>query len=203
METQTDLTNYLIQEGVLKTKKIIDAFNYVDRADFVAFKDKDEPYGDFPLSIGYGQTISQPTTVVLMLELLEPKEGDKVLDVGSGSGWTTALLSHIAGKDGKVFGVEIVPQLIRFARRNLEKYNFKNEKIIQAGDTVGLAAEAPFDKILVSAAATKLPNDLVSQLKTGGRMVLPIENSLFLVEKFSDTNIKSTEYRGFVFVPLK
>lgn len=203
MNSQTDLTNYLIHEGTLKTKRIIDAFNYVNRADFVEFKDKDAPYGDFPLSIGYGQTISQPTTVALMLELLQLKEGDKALDVGSGSGWTTALLAFIVGKEGKVFGVEIVSELVEFARINLEKYNFENEEIIQAGDKLGLPEKAPFDKILVSAAAKELPEELVSQLKVGGRMVLPIENSLFLVEKISNKNIKSQEFRGFVFVPLK
>ncbi|KKU46623.1 MAG: Protein-L-isoaspartate(D-aspartate) O-methyltransferase [Parcubacteria group bacterium GW2011_GWB1_46_8] len=109
-----DLVTRLIQSNVLKTSAIIDAFKKIDRKDFVLEAFADEAYGNYPISIGGGQTISQPWTVAFMLELLNPLAGDRVLDIGSGSGWTTALLAHIvkdSKKQGKVFGIEIVPEL--------------------------------------------------------------------------------------------
>ena len=120
------LINHLINVGVLKTPEIIKAFYKIDRAFFVPKEFHDYAYEDYPLSIGYGATISQPYTVAFMLELLQPKKGEKILDVGSGSSWTTALLAHIVGIKGKIFGVEIVPELIKFAKDNLKKFKFSN-----------------------------------------------------------------------------
>src|SRR3989338_5684724 len=113
-------------------------FEKIDRADFVSSEYQAEANENYPLPIGFGQTISQPFTVAFMLKLLSPQEGDKVLDVGCGSGWTTALLANLVGKTGKVFGVEIIPELVSFCRKNLAKYNFPNAEIIQAGAELGL-----------------------------------------------------------------
>lgn len=198
-----ELIKHLISSNVLKSKNIIEAFEAVDRADFVLEQYLYEAYEDHPLQIGFGLTISQPTTVAFMLELLQPKAGDKILDVGSGSGWTTALLAKIIGPRGIVFGVEIIPELVDFGRKNLQKYKFLNAKISQAKNMLGLPKEAPFDKILVSAAADTLPEELVGQLKIGGRMVLPIKNSIWRIDKISATEISREEFPGFVFVPLK
>ncbi len=198
-----ELIKHLISSNVLKSKNIIEAFEAVDRADFVLEQYLYEAYEDHPLQIGFGLTISQPTTVAFMLELLQPTAGDKILDVGSGSGWTTALLAKIIGPRGIVFGVEIIPELVDFGRKNLQKYKFLNAKISQAKNMLGLPKEAPFDKILVSAAADTLPEELVGQLKIGGRMVLPIKNSIWRIDKISATEISREEFPGFVFVPLK
>lgn len=200
---QKNLVNYLIRSGVLKTAAIIEAFKKVDRADFVLLEFKDNPYGDYPLALGWGQTISQPTTVAFMLELLAPQKNEKILDVGSGSGWTTALLAAIVGEQGKVWGIEIVPQLAEFGKNNLKKYNFPQAEIILAEKELGLGKEAPFDKILVSAAAAELPRELAAQLKIGGRLVLPIKNSVWQIDKISENKFKKREFFGFVFVPLK
>ncbi len=200
---KNDLVNYLIVSNILKTRSIIKAFKKIDRADFVLSEYRSNPYKDIPLPIGYGQTISQPTTVTFMLELLQSKEGEKILDIGSGSGWVTALLSLIAGNKGRVWGLEIIPELVEFGNANLAKYNFKNSKIIQAGEKLGLVQEAPFDKIIVSAAGGILPDELVNQLKIGGRMVIPINNSIWQIDKISKNNIKRQEFPGFAFVPLK
>jgi len=191
-----------LENIVLRTDSIIDAFRAVDRRDFVLKECEREAYGDYPLPIGLGQTISQPTTVAFMLELLQPQEGDKILDVGSGSGWTTALLARIAGEKGKVLGLEKVPELVVLGKDNLAKYDFPNVEIRQAEQELGLKKEAPFDKILVSAAARTIPEELVKQLKTGGVMVIPINNDVLKIEKTSKKENRIQRFEGFVFVPL-
>lgn len=205
MEAQNleNLILALIHNGALKTPRIIEAFRGVDRADFVRTEDTSEAYEDYPLSIGHGQTISQPTTVALMLELLAPEAGDRVLDVGSGSGWTTAFLASIVGSKGRVFGLERIGQLVEFGRSNLGKYDFPWASIALARDELGLSSEAPFGRILVSAAADTLPQELVDQLKVGGRMVLPVQNSVWKIDKVSKAKLAKEEHPGFVFVPLR
>ena len=106
----SELVRHLIEEGYLKTERIIGAFSAIDRADFVLEEYKSEVYGDYPLPISYGQTISQPATVAFMLELLQPEAGDKVMDAGSGSGWQTAILASIVGEKGSVYAVERIPE---------------------------------------------------------------------------------------------
>jgi len=199
---QADLIDYLIASGVLKTPDIIRAFKKINRKDFILAADKDNPYGDYPLSIGYSQTISQPTTVVFMLELLQPRTGEKVLDVGSGSGWTTALIAEIIGQSGRVYGVEKVPELVEFGKNNLKRYDFSQAEILSASGKLGLPPKSPFDKILVSATANDLPQELIDQLKIGGRLVIPINNSIWQIDKISAQKIKQQEFPGFVFVPL-
>lgn len=203
MKTHGALVEHLIESGVLKTPTLIDAFYAIDRADFVRPESYHEAYGDYPLPIGGDGTISQPSTVAFMLELLAPKVGDTILDVGSGSGWTTALLAHVVGVKGRVWGVEIVPELVQFGTANLAKYDLPQAHILAAHeDALGLPERGPFDKILVSAAAQELSDTLIDQLKPGGRLVIPINNSVWNIEKKPDGSIKQTEYSGFVFVPL-
>lgn len=195
------LVEYLIEFGALRSSEIIDAFYKVDRADFVGYADSSDIYGDYPLQIGAGQTISQPSTVAKMLEMLAPKEGEKILDIGSGSGWTTALLASIAGEKGLVIGLERVGGLVKFGRGNLKKYGFKNVEIMRAGAKLGLANQK-FDRILVSAAADEFPNELASQLKTGGKLVIPIENYIYEVTKKDDDKLEILKHYGYRFVPL-
>ena len=150
---------------VLQSSELKDAFVAINRKDFVPEDYAEEAYEDYPLPLGStGQTISQPTTVAFMLELLDPRKGEKVLDVGSGSGWTTALLVRLVGESGEVIGVEIIPELVELGNNNLKKYNFKNAEILRAEKNIGLPKKAPFDKILVSAAAEDLPKKLMEQL---------------------------------------
>ncbi|MBI4123189.1 MAG: protein-L-isoaspartate O-methyltransferase [Parcubacteria group bacterium] len=197
-----DLVNLLRKGGVLKTQAIIEAFSHVDRKDFVLAEFQEYAYGDYPLPIAEEQTISQPTTVAFMLEQLQPQPGEKILDVGSGSGWTTALLAFLVGEKGRVFGLERIPELVAFGAQNLKKYDFPWATIAQAEKILGLVKEAPFDKILVSAAAQSFPENLLSQLKEGGVIVMPVQNAVWHVKKLSQGKTEIQKFEGFAFVPL-
>jgi len=196
------LVNMLIFAGALKTPTLIEAFRAVDRADFMPDEFRSEAYLDTALPIGSGQTISQPYTVAFMFELLNPQAGEKVMDVGSGSGWTTALLARIVGGKGNVFGVEIIPELVEMGRHNLSKYAFPHASISKAGKELGLPDEAPFDRILVSASAVEFPKKLVEQLKIGGTLVLPIRTAIWRVLKKTKDELDIQKHEGFAFVPL-
>jgi protein-L-isoaspartate(D-aspartate) O-methyltransferase len=196
-----ELVAHLKGRGVLDNSAIVAAFEAVDRIHFIRPQTQREAYGDHPLSIGHGQTISQPYTVAFMLDKLHPKKGQHILDVGSGSGWTTALLSHIVGNTGIVRGTEIVADLARFGRENLAKFDYPQGRIDPAGEAVGLPGKR-FDRILVSAAAAAIPATLIDQLERGGRLVIPVQSSIFRVLKDQAGRVTEEEFYGFSFVPL-
>jgi protein-L-isoaspartate(D-aspartate) O-methyltransferase len=158
---------------------------------------------DAAAPIGHGQTISQPYTVKKMLEWLAVEKGNRVLDVGSGSGWTTAILSRLVGADGYIYAVEIVPELLAFGKRNCEKLGIRNASFYAAGSTLGLPEFAPYDRILVSAAATEMKQELTEQLKPGGKLVLPVQNDIVEVSKDKDGRVQQMPHSGFAFVPLR
>lgn len=124
-------------------------------------------------------------------------------DIGSGSGWTTALLAHLVGSQGYVHAVEKVPELVQFGRENCQKAGIKNATFYQAGDELGLPDKAPFDRILVSAAADKLPGRLLEQLAAPGRLVVPVQNDVYVVDKNASGRVSKTSHGGFAFVPLR
>ncbi len=162
------------------------------------------PYADHdgPLPIGHGQTNSQPRTVAAMLRLLEVAPGQRVLDVGAGSGWTTALLAHLVSPSGAVHGVERVPELARFGAANLQATQQPWAQLVVATPGVyGLPALAPFDRILVSAEADRLPAELVEQLGEGGVMVIPVAGRMQRVRRRAGA-VDVTEHGGYRFVPL-
>lgn len=182
--------------------KIDLAFKALKRVNFLPPTAKLLAGFDMPLSIGHSQTNSQPTTVHRMLEWLDPQSGDKILDIGSGSGWTTALLAHIVGPKGQIYAVERVPELVEFGRKNATKAGVKNAEFSQSGKKFGLPEYAPFDRILVSASADKFPAELLDQLKPGGKLVIPVQSSILEVTKSKNGQIKTNEHPGFIFVPL-
>ncbi len=201
--TREGLLKHLVETTSVGTRKELErAFRVVDRKDFVPEKCADEAYEDYPLSIGFEQTISQPSTVAFMLGLLAVSPGQKVLDVGSGSGWTTALLAELVGKEGMVLGFEIVPGLVLLGQHNLAKYAFPQARIEKAGEELGRKKEGPFDRILISAAAEELSGRLLSQLKVGGILVAPIRDSIVKIVKHKDGSVEREKYPGFAFVPL-
>lgn len=182
--------------------RIDEAFEAVDRANFVPKDLRGLVDVDAPLPIGFGQTNSQPYTVRLMLEWLDAQPGEKVLDVGSGSGWTTALLAYLVGLKGRVYAVERVPELVEFGQENCQRARVKNARFFTAGDEFGLPEEVPFDRILVSASADELPQELIDQLKVGGKMVIPAQNDILEITKKSAANLNIEKHEGFAFVPL-
>lgn len=208
------LVDSLIQEGWLKTDSIKEAFKTIKRVDFLPEEMKNLAELNEALPIDYGQTISQPLVVAFMLEQLQPKPGEKILDVGSGSGWTTALLAQIvggvpangkAGGGGKVIAVEIVPELKEFGEKNVTKYNFIEKGIVNfvaTDGSKGYPEEAPFDKILASASSSSIPIAWKEQIKVGGKIVAPVGSSIWTILKKSETEFEEIEYPGFVFVPL-
>ncbi|MEX2514880.1 MAG: protein-L-isoaspartate O-methyltransferase [Candidatus Paceibacterota bacterium] len=203
-KSHNDLVDRLKDEtGVLETPRIERAFREIDRRDFVRDMYDVEAYEDYPIPIGQEQTISQPTTVVYMLELLSPQEGDTILDVGCGSGWTTALLGEIVGRHGRVVGMEIIEELAEFGQKNLARYELPQAEIRHGNPLKEKQPEAPFSRILVSAGTNHVPKALTDQLAVGGVMVIPIDESLVQVKKKSDDELLQKEVPGFVFVPLQ
>ncbi|KAB1643393.1 protein-L-isoaspartate O-methyltransferase family protein [Gulosibacter chungangensis] len=180
----------------------------VSRADFLPASQRGRADYDGPIRIGFGQTNSQPRTVASMLRLLDVQPGQRVLDVGSGSGWSTAILAELVGPSGQVIGVERVPELVErslkvlAARAKASAAACPTPEICQAQPGVlGWPEAAPFDRILVSAEARELPEQLVEQLAVGGRLVIPVRKTMMLVTKDAD-GIAVTHHGAYVFVPL-
>lgn len=199
------LVNELIRKGYLKTDLVIDAFSEINRVEFVKGEFEKEAEVDIPLPIGFGQTISQPLTVAFMFELLDPKRGQNILDIGSGSGWTTALLSYIVGEKGRVTALERISELSKWGKENVEKYKFVSKGIANffvSDGNFGFPENAPYDRILVSAMTKEIPEELKKQLKVGGKMIIPVNNDIWYLEKKNEDDFYKEEYPGFSFVPL-
>lgn len=178
------------------------AFEAIRREHFLPRAERRFAGQDRAIPIGYGQTNSQPTTVSNMLGLLDVEPGQRVLDVGCGSGWSSALLGVLVGPSGEVLGVELVPELVAWGRENLASYPMRWVSIRQATqETLGLPDLAPFDRILVSAEARAIPGQLVDQLVVGGLMVIPVAGRMTVVRRTSGGS--SVERHGYYsFVPL-
>lgn len=167
--------------------RVVAALAAIPRARFLPEAVRDRATLDEPLPIGHGATNSQPWTVQFMLELLHLPEGARVLDVGSGSGWTTALIGQLVGPKGSVLGLEAVPELVTFGRENLAAFHLPWAKIEPAiPGVLGAPDQGPFDRILVSADAHELPIDLEAQLAVGGRMVVPASGVMWVVDREHD-----------------
>ena len=202
------LVQQMVDRGAVKSESVRRAFLNVKRELFVRESDKENAYYDGALAIGFNQTISQPSTIAVMLEMLGAKEGGKVLEVGAGCGYVISLLSEIVGSKGKVFGIELVKELKEVAEKNIEKQGAGNVKIFKGDGTLGLAPEQPFDYILVSAACPYLPKPLFEQLKEEGAAVAPIGDSysqvMTRIRKIKGQMLKDEYLQNyFVFVPLR
>ena len=199
------LVNDLVRKGILRTSRAVDAFSEISRIEFVPEEFAMQADEDIALPIGYGQTISQPSTVALMIELLGTEEGDEILDVGSGSGWTMTLLAYIAGERGKVIGIERREALKKIGEHNVDKFKYIKDgraQIILGDGSKGFPDKAPFNRILVSAAVEVIPEELKKQLKIGGRMVIPVGGSIMRLKRKNEKEFSQEEYTGFSFVPL-
>jgi protein-L-isoaspartate(D-aspartate) O-methyltransferase len=204
-EQRKRLIFYLESVGILKSKRVKSALMAVPRDIFVPKKYRGEAYDDTPLPIGHGQTISQPLVVVVMTELLDVRSGHKILEIGAGSGWQAGLLGYLVGPAGKVWSIDRIPELVRFARENLRKAGIKNVDVIEGDGTLGLPGKK-FDRIIITAATPKIPNPLVDQLCDGGKIVAPVgnrfEQSMILAKKMGEELVELSRQWGYRFVPL-
>ena len=196
--------NQIVKRGITE-RNIINAFLHVPRHLFIAeaFSEKDA-YGDYPLGIGYNQTISQPYIVALMIQSLEINKKDTVLEIGTGSGYQTAILAELCDK---VFTVEYIPELNERARKVLNKnFNYTNIFMKVGDGKEGWREYSPFDKIIVSACADYIPEPLLKQLKVGGKMIIPkgteLYQKLLLIEKKGENSYNTKEITGCNFVKL-
>ncbi|MBI2628775.1 protein-L-isoaspartate O-methyltransferase [Candidatus Pacearchaeota archaeon] len=185
-------------------KKIIEAFNKVKRENFISEEFKEYTYEDITLSIGFGQTISQPFTIAFMLNLLEldkltKNNKLKILEIGSGSGYVLALISELVNKNSEIYGIERVKEIAEKSQDVLKEH--KNIVVIHRNGFNGLKEKAPFDRILISAACPRIPRQLFEQLNENGILVASVKNSVFQFKKQKNTII-TKEFPGFVFVPL-
>lgn len=199
------LVSYLIEKGHLKNISVIQAFLEINRQIFISSKYHSYVNKNVVIPIGFGQTNSQPSTVAFMLELLDINSGHKILDIGSGSGWTTSLLSYLVGEEGKIIAVEIIEELKELGEKNAEKFNFVSNgraSFFKSDGNNGWRKGAPYDRILVSAEAKNIPVTLLDQMKINAKMVIPINNSIWLIEKKTDTIFSKQEFKNFLFVPL-
>lgn len=196
MESNKKLVDYLKRSGVLKEKKLEKAMREIDRGLFC----ERSPYADNAQPIGFGATISQPSTVVMMTQALKVKDEDKVLEVGTGSGYQAALLWAMGCR---VFSIERKREVLEKAKANLEKVG-ADVKLILGDGSLGWEEEAPYNAIIVTAAAPAVPNQLISQLKDGGRLVIPVGRiiqKMKVIEKNKD-RLKEKSLGFFQFIPL-
>ncbi|MBE8540312.1 protein-L-isoaspartate O-methyltransferase [Geoglobus acetivorans] len=187
------------------SEKVARAILEVPRHLFVPPEVRSEAYNDYPLLIGHGQTISAPHMVAIICELLDLEEGDKVLEVGAGSGYHAAVVSRIVGADGVVISVERIPELADRARKTLKALGYTNVKVVVGDGSIGYEPEAPYDKIYVTASAPRIPAKLLMQLKNGGRMVIPVGDfiqHLHVVDRDEYGQIKTRNWGAVRFVPL-
>eukprot|EP01047_Picozoa_sp_COSAG01_P008062 COSAG01_NODE_313_length_19043_cov_3.917177_1_plen_206_part_00 len=196
-----NLIAHLSMNKTLKSEAIKQAFVEIDRAYFIPHHLQSQAYMDQPLAIGEGQTISQPTTVAIMLEALDVKVGQRVLDIGSGSGWSAALVAYLVGESGQVTGLERHEKLLIQSRLNIRKWHMPQLCLYLAHDRLGMP-ESSFDRILVSAAAPSFPGQLLNQLNPNGILVIPIQNDILICKKDSHGNVTQQSLSGFRFVPL-
>lgn len=202
-EREAMVERHLKRRGIIE-QAIIDAFLAVQREEFVAPEHAHLAYGDHPLPIEAGQTISQPYIVALMIEAAGIKPGDRVLEVGAGSGYAAAVIGRIADR---VIAIERQHDLVELAAQRLERLGYPNVTIVEGDGTKGLPDEAPFDAILIAASGSHVPRALVNQLAPGGRLVMPIGDpgaaqELIKVTKAADGTLKQEGLGGVRFVPL-
>jgi protein-L-isoaspartate(D-aspartate) O-methyltransferase len=199
------MVDRLVSAGYLNTPKVIDVMRRVERHRFVPAEVRVNAYDDTPLPIGSKQTISAPHMVSMMTEYLDVHEDSKILEVGAGSGYQAAILAELAPL-GFVYTVERVKLLAEKTSVVLQELNYGNIKVITGDGTLGYPQEAPFDRIIVTAAAPKIPKPLVEQLAGGGRLLIPVGGrwyqELIRVDKDEEGGTTEKSYGGCVFVPL-
>ncbi len=199
-----DLINYLKNSRFLNDDNVESAFRDIPRHEFVPTSELGRAYYNEPLGIMKDQTISQPGVVSRMTEWLDLKDGQKILEIGTGSAWQTAILSYLVGT-GTVYSIEIHSELVKFARENLEKFRLDNAHVILGDGSLGYPKESPYDRIIITAACTEIPLPLFEQLGENGLIIAPVGNSsqsLVLLKKTPEGIVEIKNQPNYIFVPL-
>jgi protein-L-isoaspartate(D-aspartate) O-methyltransferase len=204
-QSQLDnLINFLKNMKFLTDGNVESAFRNIPRHEFVPPSELDRAYYNEPLPIMKNQTISQPGVVSRMSEWLDVKDGQNILEIGTGSSWQTAILSYLVGT-GSIYSVEIHPELAKFARENLEKFKLENTHVILGDGSMGYLKASPYDRIIITAACMEIPSPLLDQLNNNGLLIAPVgdsSQSLVLLKKTSKGIIEVKNESNYIFVPL-
>lgn len=205
--THEYLLNYLTtgKHKLIRQPLMKNAFRKIRRDDFVPDELKSVAFEDRDLDIGFGETLTKPTTVAAMLNLLNLPYGGRILDIGTGSGWVAALLAMLVGEEGEVISLERVQFLADIARVNLSRYEkIKNVRIVFRDGAYGMPEKAPYDAIHVSVAFASVPEVLLKQLKISGKMIIPnLDGDIRLIERTKAQEFRELTYRGFLFKQMK
>ncbi len=199
-----DLINTLRSSRFLNDDNVESAFRDIPRHEFVPTSELNRAYHNEPLAIMKDQTISQPGVVSRMTEWLDLKDGQKILEIGTGSGWQTAILSYLVGT-GNVYSVERHSELVKFASENLEKFRLDNAHVILGDGSLGYPKESPYDRIIITAACTEIPLPLLEQLDENGLIIAPVgdsSQSLVLLKKTHEGIVEIKNQSNYIFVPL-
>jgi protein-L-isoaspartate(D-aspartate) O-methyltransferase len=203
-KTINDLIIYLKNSKFLTDNRVESALRNIPRHEFILESELDYAYNNEPLPIMKNQTISQPGVVTRMTEWLDVKDGQKILEIGTGSGWQSAILSYLVGS-GSIYSIERHPELVKFAQENLKKLDIDNVHVILADGSIGYSEESPYDRIIITAACSEIPLPLLDQLKENGLILAPVgdsSQSLVLLQKTSKGMIEIKKQSKYVFVPL-
>ena len=195
---------YLKNSKFLTDERVESALHQIPRHEFVPESELDYAYDNEPLPIMKNQTISQPGVVTRMTEWLDVKDGQKILEVGTGSGWQSAILSYLVGS-GSIYSIERHPELVKFAQKNLKKLKIDNVHVILGDGNLGYSKESPYDRIIITAACTEIPSSLFDQLSENGLIIAPVgdsSQSLVLQKKTSKGMVEIKKQSKYVFVPL-
>ena len=198
-----DMIEFQIKQRGINQPRLLQAFNNIPRHLFINDDYQDDAYRDGPIPIGYGQTISQPYIVAYMISELDLRSSDHILEIGTGCGYQAAILSFLVSS---VISIEIIPELAERARQVLSRLGIRNVKVLTADGSLGCEDQAPFNAILVSAAAPQVPAPLLKQLKDGGRLILPVGSRGFQqLEIWTRSGLEFNVRRALpvAFVPLR
>jgi len=200
--TKQGLINSWQKRGLISDQRVLEAFRTISREQFVPSGFESKAYRDAPLEIGYGQTISQPFTLLSMIELLNVTKTDKVLEIGAGSGYGAAILGQLASQ---VYAIEIVSELVKLAQGNLNQAKINNVEVIEWDGSRGYDRESPYDKVIVSAACCEIPKALIEQLGEDGIIVAPVgdRHSQVMTRGIKcNKGLKKSYFGSYTFVPL-
>ena len=199
-----NLIIYLKNSKFLTDEKVESALQNIPRHEFVPESELEYAYDNEPLPIMKNQTISQPGVVTRMTEWLDVKNGQNILEIGTGSGWQSAILSYLVGS-GTIYSIERHPELAKFAQENLKKLKIDNVHVILGDGTLGYSQASPYDRIIITAACTEIPLPLLDQLSENGLIIAPVggsSQSLVLLQKTSKGIVEIKNQSKYVFVPL-